>query len=217
MEIKEFILKHNIKGVIFDMDGTLTDSMGRWNEIYGKLAKILSISLPKDVLMKYNHISMQGIVKALIKDFALPIDENIAYECWLKQVVSYYETTFLIKPFMLFVLQEFKKLGIKMAIATASDRRCAEAFLQSNHLNTYFSSVTGLEEVNRPKCFPDIYWKAAEKLGVLPEECLVFEDALIALKSAKSGGFWICGVQDDASSYDEMEIKAISDMILGFS
>lgn len=216
MELKQYIKSNKIKGVIFDMDGTLTDSMGKWKEIYSKLAEHLHITLSEDFLMKYNHVSMKGIVHALINEFSLQIDENSLYEFWTKQVVKYYENIFKIKPYMLEVLKELKMLGIEMAIATASDRRCAEAFIKSNNLTEYIHSVTGLEEVNRPKCFPDIYWTAARKINVTPSECIVFEDALVAIKSAKSGGFKICGVQDDASSFDEEEIKSLSDFILGF-
>lgn len=216
MELKEFIERNKIKGVIFDMDGTLTESMKKWNELYSKLSEYLRVTLSEDFLMKYNHISMKGIVQAVMKEFSIQGDENNVYEYWTDQVIKYYENIFKIKPYMLEVLKELKALGMKMAIATASDRRCAEAFIKSNDLTEYIPSVTGLEEVERSKCFPDIYWLAAKKIGVIPEECIVFEDALIAIKSAKSGGFKICGVQDDVSSDDGNEIKSLSDFTLGF-
>lgn len=216
MDIKKFIETNKIKGVIFDMDGTLTNSMKKWNEIYFELSKDLHITLPEDFLMKYNHISMRGIIKAIVNEFHIQIDENAIYEFWVKKVIKYYENVFKIKPYMLEIIQELKAVNIEMVIATASDRRCAEAFIKNNCLSEYINAVTGLEEVNRPKCFPDIYWKAAEKIGVTPNECIVFEDALVALKSAKSGGFKICGVQDNASLNDENEIKSLSDFTLGF-
>lgn len=216
MGFTKFITINKIRGAVFDMDGTLTDSMGGWNEIYAELTKYLKIELPQGFMMKVNHIPMRERVKVIIKEFRLNADENEVYAYWVERAAGYYESVFKIKPYMLETLQMLKSLNIKTAIATASDRLCAEAFIKSNRLAEYIGSVTGLDEVNRPKSFPDIYLKAAQKLGVQPYECIVFEDALTAIKAAKSGNFKVCGVQDDCSKYDEQEIRNYSDFILGF-
>jgi len=215
-ELKEFIKANKIKGAIFDMDGTLTDSMGRWSEIYAELTSYLEIELPQGFMMKVNHIPMRGRVKVIINEFKLNADENEVYAFWVKQAEKFYESVFKIKPYMLDAVKELNVLGVKMSIATASDKACAEAFTKNNNLAEYINSVTGLDEVSRPKSFPDIYLKAAEKIGVSPCKCLVFEDALTAIKSAKSGGFKVCGVQDECSKCDEEDIKALSDINLGF-
>ncbi len=216
MGFTEFITTNRIRGAVFDMDGTLTDSMGGWNEIYAELTKYLKIELPQGFMMKVNHIPMRERVKVIINEFHLPAEENEVYAYWVERATGYYKSVFTIKPYMLETLQTLKSLNIKMAIATASDRRCAEAFIKSNRLAEYIGSVTGLDEVSRPKSFPDIYLKAAQKLGVQPYECIVFEDALTAIKGAKSGNFKVCGVQDDCSKDDEQEIRNYSDFILGF-
>ncbi len=216
MSIKDFIKANKIKGAIFDMDGTLTDSMSRWHEIYAELASYLNIELPQGFMMKVNHIPMCERVKVIIREFNLNVDESEVYAFWVKRAAGYYESVFKIKPYMLEAVKELNALGVKMAIATASDRACAEAFIKSNNLTEYISSVTGLDEVGRPKSFPDIYEKAAKKLGVKPSECIVFEDALTAIKAAISGGFKVCGVQDDCSESDEEQIKSISDFVMGF-
>lgn len=215
-ELTNFIKSNDIKGAIFDMDGTLTDSMGRWSEIYAELTNYLNIELPQGFMMKVNHIPMRGRVKVVINEFNLNADESEVYAFWVKRAARYYESVFTIKPYMFDTVKELNALGVKMAIATASDKACAEAFIKSNNLTEYIGSVTGLDEVSRPKSFPDIYVKAAQKLGVNPSECIVFEDALTAIKAAKSGGFKVCGVQDDCSKCDEEQIKTISDFILGF-
>lgn len=216
MDIAEFIKSNGIKGAVFDMDGTLTDSMKRWTEIYSALTEHIGIELPDGFMMKVNHIPMSGRVKEIKKQFSLDVDENEAYSFWVEKAVGYYEKVFKIKPYMLETLKKLKASGVKCAIATASDKLCAEAFIKSNELNGYISSVTGLDEVSRPKSFPDVYLKAAEKIGVKPNECIVFEDALTAIKAAKYGGFKVCGVQDDCSKNDEEQIKSLSDFTLGF-
>lgn len=216
MGLSEFIKTNNIKGAIFDMDGTLTDSMGRWSEIYAMLIDYLKIELPQGFAMKVNHIPMRKRVGEILKLLSLDFYEEEVYSFWIEKTVEYYNKDFKTKPYMLEALKTLKEQNVVMAIATASDIRCAEAFVKSNNLTEYISIITGLEEVSRPKNYPDIYLKAAKRLSVDPSECIVFEDALTAIKAAKSGGFLVCGVQDDSSRCDEEQIKKISNFIMGF-
>lgn len=216
MGLSEFIKTNNIKGAIFDMDGTLTDSMGRWSEIYAMLIDYLKIELPQGFTMKVNHIPMRKRVGEILKLLSLDFCEEEVYSFWIEKTVEYYNKDFKTKPYMLEALKTLKEQNVVMAIATASDIRCAEAFIKSNNLTEYISIITGLEEVSRPKNYPDIYLKAAKRLSVDPSECIVFEDALTAIKAAKSGGFLVCGVQDDSSRCDEEQIKKISNFIMGF-
>lgn len=216
MGITQLVKANKIKGAIFDMDGTLTDSMKGWNEIYAVLSAYLKTGLPAGFMMKVNHMPMRGRVREIIKEFSLGFDENEVYSFWVSKAAEFYKNTFKIKPYMLETLKKLKLLGVKCAIATASDKACAEAFIISNNLEELICGVTSLDEVSRPKSFPDIYIKAAEKLGAKPSECIVFEDALTAIKAAKSGGFKVCGVQDDCSAQDENEIKSLTDFVMGF-
>lgn len=216
MGLSEFIKTNNIKGAIFDMDGTLTDSMGRWSEIYAMLIDYLKIELPQGFTMKVNHIPMRKRVGEILKLLSLDFCEEEVYSFWIEKTVEYYNKDFKTKPYMLEALKTLKEQNVVMAIATASDIRCAEAFIKSNNLTEYINIITGLEEVSRPKSFPDIYLKAAERLGVDPSNCMVFEDALTAIEAAKVGGFLVCGVQDDSSRCDEEQIKKISNFIMGF-
>lgn len=216
MGLSEFIKTNNIKGAIFDMDGTLTDSMGRWSEIYAMLIDYLKIELPQGFTMKVNHIPMRKRVGEILKLLSLDFCEEEVYSFWIEKTVEYYNKDFKTKPYMLEALKTLKEQNVVMAIATASDIRCAEAFIKSNNLTEYISIITGLEEVSRPKSYPDIYLKAAKRLSVDPSECIVFEDALTAIKAAKVGGFLVCGVQDDSSRCDEEQIKKISNFIMGF-
>lgn len=216
MGLSEFIKTNNIKGAIFDMDGTLTDSMGRWSEIYAMLIDYLKIELPQGFTMKVNHIPMRKRVGEILKLLSLDFCEEEVYSFWIEKTVEYYNKDFKTKPYMLEALKTLKEQNVVMAIATASDIRCAEAFIKSNNLTEYISIITGLEEVSRPKNYPDIYLKAAKRLSVDPSECIVFEDALTAIKAAKVGGFLVCDVQDDSSGCDEEQIKKISNFIMGF-
>ena len=216
MSISQFIKENGINGAVFDMDGTLTDSMGKWSEIYGILFNYFGVEFNREILMRLNHIPMKNRIEVIIKEFSLNADPQKTYEYWVSHTAKYYQNTFKIKPYMSETLEALNAFGVKCGIATASDRACAQAFIKSNNLDCYITEITSLDEVSRPKSFPDIYLKASEKLGVQPCECVVFEDALTAIRAAKSGGFKVCGVQDDCSAKDAEEIKAISDFIIGF-
>ena len=213
MGLSDFIKTNKIKGAIFDMDGTLADSMGRWSGIYAALTDYLKTELPQGFIMKVNHIPMRKRVGEILKLLSLDFCEEEVYSFWIEKTVEYYNKDFKTKPYMLEALKTLKEQNVVMAIATASDIRCAEAFIKSNNLTEYISIITGLEEVSRPKNYPDIYLKAAKRLSVDPSECIVFEDALTAIKAAKSGGFLVCGVQDDSSRCDEEQIKKKSNFI----
>lgn len=215
-KLGNFVEKNKIIGAVFDMDGTLTDSMRHWHKIYAELSDILGMEVPQDFLMRVNHISMRRRVELLVKEYALDVDVAAVYVEWTKRAASYYHGVFKIKPYMLEAVKQLSRAHVAMAIATASDVVCAKAFLQSNALEGYICSVTGLDEVSKPKNEPDIYWKAAEKIGVSPSHCLVFEDSLSPAVGAKRGGFFVCGVRDDCSLADREEIVKIADIALGF-
>lgn len=214
--VKAFVARNDIRGAIFDMDGTLTDSMGYWRNIYAELERLLAITLPPDFLMSVNHIPMRARLDRIVEQFDLDVDKAAVYAEWLDFATGCYRSALKIKPYMADVLAELFEQGVKCGVATASDTACARAFIASNRLDGYFCSVTGLDEVTHPKSFPDIYLAAAKKLGEDPRRCLVFEDALVAVRAAKRGGFMVCGVFDTSSATDGAQIRSLAHITLGF-
>ena len=90
MGLSEFIKVNKIKGAIFDMDGTLTDSMGRWSEIYAVLTDYLKTELPQGFIMKVNHIPMRKRVGEILKLLSLDFCEEDVYSSWIEKAVEYY-------------------------------------------------------------------------------------------------------------------------------
>ena len=160
MGLSEFIKTNKIKGAIFDMDGTLTDSMGRWGEIYAELAGYLKTELPQGFIMKVNHIPMRKRVREILNVLSLDFCEEEIYSFWVGKTVEYYNKDFKTKPYVLEALKTLKEQNVVMAIATASDIRCAEACIKSNNLTEYISIIIVLEKVRRQKSIPQIYLKA---------------------------------------------------------
>ena len=100
---------------------------------------------------------------------------------------------------------------LKIVSATSSDRALFEPCLRRNGIYGLFDAFTQTNEVPRGKKFPDVYMKAAGKAGCSVNECIVFEDVLSAAQGAKSGGFTVVAVYDEASADDWPDICRIAD------
>ncbi len=101
--------------------------------------------------------------------------------------------------------------GLRRAVATGSEPIIYEPCLERTHILGLFDSFTTLSEVSRGKGHPDVYLRAAEKLGLAPQECAVFEDLLTGIRGARAGGFYTVGVADEASRDNEKSIRAEAD------
>jgi beta-phosphoglucomutase-like phosphatase (HAD superfamily) len=116
-----------------------------------------------------------------------------------------------LKPFAKHYLDLLKSHGIPCAVATATYRDMADSVLKKLGVFENFKCVLTCEEIGKPKTYPDIFLKAAERLGTAPEDTAVFEDALHCIETAKSAGFCTVGVFDAMASEDWDEITQICD------
>lgn len=98
-----------------------------------------------------------------------------------------------------------------MAVASSNDRTLIEAVLESHGIRGFFSHIVTACEVNRGKPAPDVYLKAAQKLGVKPEECLVFEDIVAGIMAGKNAGMRVCAVEDGYSMFQKEEKRQTAD------
>ena len=204
------------KVAIFDMDGTLADSMFGWNEIYKELFNKLNLTYSDDLLRSLNHISMEQRIDFIKIKFNLSKSHEEIRKIFLDIAIFYYSNIFKVKPLMLKILHKIYDKKITCVIATASMKECANAFLKSNNLEKYFSNIVTLDEVSRAKNFPDIYLKAIEKEHVLPNHCIVFEDSLVSIECAKSAGFATCAVYDEVSKANAQKLLESADFNVGF-
>ncbi len=189
----------NIKAAIFDLDGTLVDSMWVWGKIDEDYFKIRNMDMPLDLKTQIEHLSFDDTAAYFKSNFGL-LDtiEEIKKE-WTDFAYVEYLNNVKLKPGVVEFLSLLKTLNIKIGLATSNNNDLLEAVLKSNGIYHYFDSITLTNEVSRGKNFPDVYLLAAEKLGIKPEECIVFEDILPAVKGAKAAGMKVVGVYDDFS------------------
>lgn len=200
----------NVKAAIFDMDGTLLDSMPVWincGELYvqslglkpeeGLGKKLLSMNMKQgaEYLSKKYGIKLsileicQGINGILKDSYANKIVFKIGAEKFLKNL---------------------KERGTKIALCTNTDRELFSPALKRLDANKYFDGIFTTSEMQTSKSHPEIFYSVAEFLKSVPEETWVFEDALYAIRTANLAGFKTCGIYDESYKNVANEIKKFS-------
>jgi HAD superfamily hydrolase (TIGR01509 family) len=199
------------KGAIFDLDGTLLDSMGVWREIDVEFLARRGFVVPDDYIRAITAMHYQAAAEYTIQRFGLrERPEDVVAE-WNHMAEEIYARHVFLKPFAREYLELLKSRGTRIAAATASAEGLYLPALKNNGAQGYFDAFTTVTEVSRGKGFPDIYLLAARKLGLAPEDCVVYEDILAGVRGAKAGGFFACGVYDRHSAYEWEEIRRLAD------
>ena len=201
-----------IKGAIFDMDGTLLDSMPIWMNASTRYLKRLGIQAETNLAEILFHMSMQEGAEYIRQTYQVAEDTDaiiagvnaIVYEAYEKEVQP--------KAGVRDFLEGLKLAGIPMVVATSSDREMAEAAFARTGLMPYFHEIFTCSEVGAGKSSPDIYFAAAKALGTKIEETWTFEDALYATKTAKAAGFCTVGLYDASSDKEQAELREIADI-----
>lgn len=201
----------NIKAAIFDLDGTLVDSMWVWDKIDRNFLKKRNFLLPEDLRGNIEHLSFIDTAKYFKQRFQLPeaVEEIMAE--WNSMAYEEYANNIPLKSGAKEYLQFLKQHGIKIALATSNSIPLLKAVLSKTEIFHLFDVITTTDEVQRGKNFPDIYLLSAEKLGVKPAECMVFEDLLPAVQGAKLAGMKVIAVHDLYSEYQRNEILKLAD------
>jgi len=201
----------NIKGVIFDLDGTLIDSMWMW----GVVARRYLISQGAEpradlesVLRSFNTVEEAMYYKTEY-GVTLPPEEVIAGRNGM--MMEFFCNEVQLKPDVLEFIKLMHEHGVKMCIATATERELVEPAVQRFSLPDYIERIFTCEEENTSKINPDIYIRAAEFMGTDIGNTLVVEDALYAMKTAKKAGFIVSGVYDLSSDDLQDEIEEVCD------
>lgn len=204
-----------IKGVIFDMDGTLIDSMWVWEEVDVDYVKRYQLVEPEGFYEAIEGMSFTDVAKYYKKTFPQIRDsvEQIKAD-WMEIGYRLYRDEVELKSGVKEFLEELKKRGIKIGIATSNDRDMTEMVLEARGILQEFDAICTSDEVKIGKPAPDVYLKAAEDLGVDPKDCLIFEDVPAGLMAGKSAGMKTCAVADKFSE-DQIEKKrALADYFI---
>lgn len=200
-----------IKAVIFDLDGTVVDSMWMWEAIDIEYLARFGIALPADLQKNISGMSFSETAVYFKKMFSIPDSLEQIKEDWNRMAMDKYCREVPLKHGVLGFLEKLKENGIKTGIATSNSKELAMAVLNAQKILGYFDEVHMSCEVKRGKPAPDIYLLVAERLGVLPEHCLVFEDIPEGIRAGKAAGMKVCGVEDAFSAAYREEKKRLTD------
>lgn len=208
----------NMKAAVFDLDGTLLNSMHIWNEIDCAFLTRRGIPVPADYMLEVAHLGSYQTAIYTKERFGLPESPEEMIAEWLEMAIRFYSEEVTLKNGAFEYLSALRERGVKLAVATANSPDLYLPALRRTKTLPLFDAVVNIDEVKRTKGFPDIYFLACERLGVRAAETAVFEDIYLGVKGAKDGGFYTVGVYDKTSAADETRIRALADRyILDFT
>lgn len=200
-----------LQSAIFDMDGTLLDSMGMWRTLGSVLARNHGKEAPADLDRQVASLGLWEGTAYCKEVCGLPgtVDELVS-EIW-GLIEDFYQNHVEPKPGVVKFLSLLKMEGVWMYVATATDRPLAEAALRHAGIDGYFRGVITSKEAGQSKREgPEIYERAMRRLQSNKKDTVVFEDALHALQTAKAAGFRTAAVYDE-SEPDQEEMRRLAD------
>lgn len=190
----------NVKAVLFDLDGTLVDSMWMWKDIDIEYLAKYGFSLPVELQRQIEGMSFSEVAAYFKETFGLTESlEEIKAE-WIAMAKYKYAHEVPMKPGAMRFLEHLRERRIRMGIATSNSRELLDAVLESLEIKSYFDCCMTSCEAGAGKPAPDIYLKVAGELETNPKDCLIFEDTPAGIQAGISAGIPVCAVADGHSA-----------------
>lgn len=193
---------------IFDLDGTLTDSMYVWDRLPEELVRQFGGHPAPGLSHTLRSMSSPQAADYLIRTYRLPATPQQLMDAMEDLADREYRERVPLKPGVRTLLERLQQLGIPCAVATASQVHQAQQALERLDVWSFFSFALSATQYG-PKTRPDLYLEAARRLGAAPERTLVFEDALHAAQTAAQAGFPVAGVYDTFSAEEEQALRTV--------
>lgn len=204
-------LEMDFEATIFDLDGTLLNSMDVWEKIDIAFLSKRGLPVPQNYVTEICARSFEEAAQYTIELFELSESVESIIKEWNAMAAYEYAHHVRLMPYTLNYIFRLKASHIKLAVATGLPEELYKPCLVNNGVYGLFDILCSTEQVERGKECPDIFLFASGGLKIPPQKCIVFEDVLPAIKSAKQAGMITYGVYDKYSAHNELEIKAIAD------
>lgn len=199
----------NIKAVIFDMDGTLVDSMWIWKQIDIDFLEARGHEFHEDLQKEIEGMSFTETAVYFKERFQLDESIDELKVIWTEMAIDLYRHEIGMKPGATAFLEKLDALELPMGIGTSNTKDLVVEVLEKHNIMAYFKSIRTSCEVEKGKPSPDVFLKVAEDLGVEPEDCLVFEDTVAGAQAGKNAGMRVIGVMDEVSLPHKEELLEI--------
>jgi HAD superfamily hydrolase (TIGR01509 family) len=202
------------RAVIFDLDGVLADSEPSWNEIDAQLLGEYGVTYHGEYHRNVLGVSYRLAVEFYKKAFGLSVPTEELMRRRGEIAAEFFASRVGLFPSAKAVLEELRQMNLRLAVATSSISASARPFLKRHGLTAFFDVIVTGEEIERGKPAPDIYLRAAEKLGIPADACLVIEDALSGIAAAKAAGMRVAAIPD-TRFVEAREYEKQADYLLG--
>ncbi len=202
------------RAVIFDLDGTLVDSMWMWYQIDVEYLGRFGCQCPPTLQKEIEGMGFTETAIYFKELFHIPDSLEKIKQDWIDMSIEKYRSQVPLKKGARRFLEYLKQSGIRMGIATSNGTAMVDVVLDSLGIRDYFQVVTTACEVAAGKPAPDIYLKVAETLNVRPDECMVFEDVPAGILAGKAAGMFVCAIEDDHSAHMRQEKQQLADAFI---
>ncbi len=199
------------KVYIFDLDGTLLDSTGMWYTIDQEFFSKRGLALTQDYTKAVSVMHLKGAAAYTIERYSLAETVDAVVAEWEQMAYDFYATRVQAKAGARDYLTWLCERGERVVVATALSRKLAEAALTHLKLADLFETVIYADEIGYGKNSSTFYIAAADILGVTPAECVMYEDTLGGVRSAKDAGMYTVAIEDEGSRPCREDIRRLAD------
>ena len=206
--------RQDIKGVIFDVDGVLLDSMGIWTDLGARYLVSIGKTPEEGLAEILFSMSMEQGAEYLKEHYSLSQSADEILEGLRTMLQDFYYYEVQARPGAQQLMQAVSDAGIKITAATSSPREHIEKALERNGLLSYVDRMFTNAEIGKSKHSPDIYDAAADHMGTAPGETCVFEDSLYALRTAAAAGYHTVGVFDSKGESDQEGLRGSAEIYI---
>ena len=203
-------MREGSKGISFDLDGTMVDSMWMWRGIDNEFMDAHGLEMTDDLETAIEGMSFRETAEYFVRTYPLQETVEELMDIWVQMAIDKYQNEVPVKPGLILFLQEMKKRGIRMGIATSNARILLDAVADAHGFYDYMDGMLTANEVKRGKPAPAVFLAVAEKIGIAPADCLVFEDIPQGIRAGLAAGMKVCAVFDEYSKAQEAEKRTLA-------